>query len=277
MNVRELLDKTAPWLAGKGLASARLEAELLLAHVLKVSRLKLYTGLDRPVGEGELEDYRALVRRRARGEPSAYLTGAKEFYGLAMAVGPSVLIPRPETELLVDRARELQPARILDLCTGCGCVAVASAMRLPGAQVVAVDLSGAALEVAAANAARHGVADRIRFLCGDLFAPLKGEPAFDLILANPPYVATGQAAGPAAHEPHLALFAGPEGTDVIARILREAPPHLAPGAPLVMEIGEEQEQQVLALAAPYYRGAGVRRDLAGLPRVFEGTPALTGA
>ncbi len=275
MNVRELLDKTAPWLAAKGLASARLEAELLLAHVLQVSRLKLYTGLDRPMADRELEDYRGLVRRRARGEPSAYLTGSKEFYGLAMAVGPAVLIPRPETELLVDRAREFRSARILDLCTGCGCVAVACAARLPAAQIVAVDLSAAALEVAALNAARHGVADRIRFLSGDLFAPLQAESPFDLILANPPYVAAGEAAGPAAHEPHLALFAGPRGIDVIARILLEAPAHLAPGAPLVMEIGEDQEREVLALAAPGYADARVRRDLAGLPRVFEGTPTLT--
>ena len=267
MIVREVLQRSASWLRDKGFESARLEAELLLAHLLGLDRVTLYTQADRPLDTGELERCRELLRRRAQGEPVAYLTGKREFYGLEFAVGPAVLVPRPETELLVDRARELRPARILDVGTGSGCIAVACAVRLPEAEVTATDLSAPALEIARENARRHGVAERVRFLEGDLFAPVAGE-RFDLVVSNPPYVADGDAAAVARHEPGSALFAEPRGLDVIARLLAAAPEHLAPGGTLLLEIGEDQADEVRALATGF-GAVSVRPDLAGRPRVLE--------
>jgi len=267
--IREVLQRSATWLDKKGSEAARLEAELLLAHVLGTERLGLYTDAERRLEDGELDSYRALLRRRADGEPVAYLTGRREFYGLELAITRDVLVPRPETELLVDRARELQPSRILDLGTGSGCVAIACAKQLPDAAVTATDVSEAALEVAAQNAARHGVADRIRFLPGDLFAPLAEGERFDLILSNPPYVPDGQATAVAAHEPHLALYAGASGLDVIERMLAAAPGHLSDGGTLLVEIGEDQEAAVREHAATHFGVVEVRPDLQRQPRVLE--------
>jgi release factor glutamine methyltransferase len=270
VTIREILKKTAGWLAGKGFESARLESELLLAHVLQTDRVALYTDSDRPLVDSEIDAYRELVRRRGQGEPVAYLTGRREFYGLEMKVTPDVLVPRPETELLVDLAREIGGASILDLCTGSGCVAVAIAVRLPEASVVAADVSEAALEVARGNAARHGVEERIEFFCGDLFEPLEAVARFDLVLANPPYVADGEMTETAGREPDAALFAGPKGTEVIERIFDEAPARLCPGGALVMEFGESQEPEVAALAGNRFARTAVHRDLQGHPRVFVG-------
>ena len=262
MIVREVLSRSASWLTGRGFESARLEAELLLAFVLKAKRIDLYAASDRRLVDGELDCYRDLLRRRASGEPVAYLTGSREFYGLDFRVTKDVLVPRPETELLVDRARELKGSTLLDLGTGTGCIAVACAVRLPEARITATDISAAALEVARSNAERHGVADRIRFLEGDLFDALPGPERFDLICANPPYVPDGQAPEVGAHEPHVAVYGGPNGTDVLTRILRGAPDHLAEAGRLLVEVGEDQAH----LAGP---DAVVHRDLAGLPRVIE--------
>jgi len=267
--VAEVLQRSAAWLRGKGSPSARLEAELLLAHVLALGRIDLYTGADRPLGEAELEAYRTLLRRRAGGEPVAYLTGRKEFYSLELKVTRDVLVPRPETEQLVDRAREIGGARVLDVGTGSGCIAVALAKHLPDAALTATDVSPAALAVARENAARHGFLERIRFLEGDLFAPLPAGERFDLVLSNPPYVAEGQAAGVAAHEPGPALFAGPRGLDVIGRLLAGAPGVLAPGGTLLVEIGDDQADEVRALAAAHFADVAIRKDLAGLPRLLE--------
>jgi release factor glutamine methyltransferase len=267
--VREVLQRSATWLSRKGSTAPRLEAELLLAHVLGTARLGLYTDAERRLDDGELDSYRGLLRRRAGGEPVAYLTGRREFYGLEFLVTRDVLVPRPETELLVDRARELRPARLLDLGTGSGCVAIACAKQLPGAAVTATDVSGAALEVAAKNAARHGVADRIRFLEGDLFSPLEPTERFDLVVSNPPYVAEGEAAAVAAHEPHLALYGGKRGLEIIERLLAAAPAHLAEGGTLLVEIGEDQEAGVRECAVAHYARVEVRRDLRRLPRVLE--------
>lgn len=269
MIVREVLQRSATWLSGKGSDAPRLEAELLLAHVLGTERLGLYADAHRRLGDGELESLRGLLRRRADGEPVAYLTGHREFYGLELEITRDVLVPRPETELLVDRARELRPARILDLGTGSGCVAIACAKQLADAAVTATDLSPAALEVAARNAARHGVADRIRFLEGDLFFALEPADLFDLIVSNPPYVAAGEAAGVAAHEPRLALYAGKQGLEVIGRLLAGAGGHLAAGGTLLVEIGEDQEAAVRELAAAHFGHVGITHDLRRLPRVLE--------
>ena len=289
-NVGEILGKTASWLAGRGFESARLEAELLMAHVLGTDRLSLYLDRDRPLVEEEIDAYRELVRRRAGGEPVAYLTGTREFYGLDFRLTSGVLVPRPETEMLVDRARELGAGRILDLCTGSGCVAITIAVRLPDAQVTATDSSGVALAVARENARTHGVDTRVRFLEGDLFACLGPAPdsdpdsdsdsatgstpggRFDLVVANPPYVPLGQATEVGRHEPALALYAGADGLDLVRRIVAEAPRWLESHGTLLVEIGEDQDSAALALASSGdYASAEVHRDLSGHPRVLEAT------
>jgi len=262
--VRDLLQRSSAWLADKGSASARLDAELLLAHVLDTERIGLFTASDRPLEDGELDRYRGLLRRRAVGEPVAYLTGHREFYGLEFEVTSDVLVPRPETELLVDRARELKPKTLLDVGTGSGCVAVACAVRLPEADVSATDTSDAALAVARRNAERHGAG--IRFSPADLFGTLG---RFELIVSNPPYVPDGQAADIGRHEPHVALYAGPDGMEVLRRLISGAPAHLESGGTLLAEIGEDQEEAVRAEAESHFAHVTVHRDLAGHPRVLE--------
>ena len=209
----------------------------------------------------------------------AHLTGKKEFYGLDFEVTTDVLVPRPETELLVDRARALGGARLLDIGTGSGCVAVACAVRLPEALVTATDVSRAALDVARRNAERHGVMERIDFREGDLFAPLDPimgdtDARFDLILSNPPYVAVGEAVETAGKEPDVALFAGPRGTEILERILDTAPQYLASGGTLLTEIGEDQAEFAEDRARAAFTSVTIHTDLAGLPRVLEASAAL---
>lgn len=247
------------------------EARLLLRHVLGVTHAALEAHPEREVSPRETADFHTLAMRRAAGEPIAYLTGHREFYGLEFHVTPAVLIPREETELLVEIAVEKPARRILDLGTGSGCLAIAVARELPRAQVTAVDASAAALAVARENAARHGVA--VRFLQGDWFAPLGGE-RFDLILANPPYVAEADphlAQGDVRFEPRGALAAGPDGLDDIRRIAAAAAAHLVAGGRLVFEHGYDQAQAVAALLAQAgFVAIEQRRDLAGIPRVTGG-------
>lgn len=247
------------------------EARFLLRHVLDVSHAALEAHPERKVSPQDTARFRALVAHRVAGEPLAYLTGRREFYGLDFHVTPAVLIPREETELLVEIAVEKPARRILDLGTGSGCLAIAVAKQLPQAQVTAVDVSAAALAVARENAARHGVA--VRFLQGDWFAPLEGE-RFDLILANPPYVAGNDphlAQGDVRFEPRGALAAGPEGLDDIRRIVADAPAHLVTGGRLFFEHGYDQAQAVAALLAQAgFVAIEQRRDLAGILRVSGG-------
>jgi release factor glutamine methyltransferase len=247
------------------------EARLLLRHVLDVSHAALEAHPERKVSPQDTASFRALVASRAFGEPLAYLTGRREFYGLDFHVTPAVLIPREETELLVEIAVEKPVQRILDLGTGSGCLAIAVAKQLPQAQVTAVDVSAAALAVARKNAARHGVA--VRFLQGDWFAPLEGE-RFDLILANPPYVAEADphlAQGDVRFEPRSALAAGPQGLDDIRRIVAGAFAHLMAGGRLWFEHGYDQAQAVAALLAQAgFVDIEQRRDLAGILRVSGG-------
>lgn len=250
------------------------EARHLLCHVLGVTPAALEAHPERKVSPGDTAAFRALVARRAAGEPVAYLTGRREFYGLDFHVTPDVLIPREETELLVDIAREAKASHILELGTGSGCLAVAVAKHLPQARVTAVDASAAALAVARENAARHGVG--IRFLHGDWFAPLAGE-RFDLILANPPYVAEDDphlAQGDVRFEPRSALAAGPDGLDDVRRIVADAPVHLVPGGWLWFEHGYDQAEAAAALlAAAGFVDIDQRRDLAGILRVSGGRRA----
>lgn len=247
------------------------EARLLLRHVLGVTAAALEAHPERKVSPADTAAFRALVARRAASEPVAYLTGRREFYGLDFRVTPDVLIPREETELLVDLALETQAARILDLGTGSGCLAIAVAKQRPQAAVTAADASAAALAVARDNAVRHGV--NIRFLQGDWFAPLAGE-RFDLILANPPYVAERDphlARGDVRFEPRSALAAGADGLDDIRRIAAQAPAHLVPGGQLCFEHGYDQAAAAAALLAEAgFIGIEQRRDLAGILRVSGG-------
>jgi len=247
------------------------EARLLLRLVLGVTHAALEAHPEGKVSLQETAAFRALVARRAAGEPVAYLTGHREFYGMDFHVTPAVLIPREETELLVEIAVEKPARRILDLGTGSGCLAIAVARELPQAQVTAVDVSAAALDVARENAARHGVA--VRFLQGDWFAPLGGE-RFDLILANPPYVAEADphlAQGDVRFEPRGALAAGLQGLDDIRRIAAAAPNHLLPGGRLWLEHGYDQAPAVAALLAQAgFVAIEQRRDLAGILRMSGG-------
>ena len=207
----DILENTSRFFASKGLENARLQAELLLAAVLGVKRLDLYLQFERPLHTSEVDRYREYVRQRLQRVPVQYITGVAAFRHLELAVTPAVLIPRPETEVLVDVALELLPegGRVLDLCCGSGAVALSLAQETTSAEVVAADVSAAALEVAKANGQRCGLAERVEWHCGDLFAPLRGTEPFDLVAANPPYVRRDDLAQLAPeirdYEPHLAL------------------------------------------------------------------------
>jgi release factor glutamine methyltransferase len=266
-----LLGWTQGFFAQKGVDAPRLTAELLLAHALGCDRVRLYLDFDKPLGDPELARYRELVRRRAEGEPTAYLLGAREFHGHRLAVDARVLIPRPETELLVEAGLAALPERgaALDLGAGTGAVAIALALGRPGARVTSVDVSPGALEVARANAAALGAA--VTFLEGDLFAPLPAGERFDLIASNPPYIPSGELAGlsrEVRREPRLALDGGPDGLTILRRIVAGAPGWLAPGGTLLLEMHESHLEALPALCrAAGFATAEARRDLAGLPRL----------
>jgi release factor glutamine methyltransferase len=265
-------------LQGLGIASPRLDSELLLSHALQCDRVRLYMDMQRPLDPTELAAVRALVVRRRRREPVAYILGRREFYMRPFTVDASVLVPRPETEVLVDRALDALPtdaARALDLCTGSGVIAVTLALERPSLQVDATDISEAALAVARGNAERLAAADRVHIFHGDLFAPLPTPQRYALIAANPPYVRDADwstlAPDITAHEPRTALLAGAEGLDVVARICSESPAWLEPGGALLMEIGSGQAAAVIALLAGTgaFEPAVAHRDLAGIDRVIE--------
>jgi len=251
--------------------SPALDAELLLAHVLGLPRAALRAGGEREVGPGDAARFATLVERRSAGEPVAYLTGRRGFWTLDLAVTPAVLVPRPETELLVEAALErLRPLRapdILDLGTGSGAVAIALASESPGARVVAVDVSAAALEVAAANAAAADVAP-ITFVQGHWYRPVGGR-RFDCIVANPPYLAAADPHLPGlAHEPRDALVAGPTGLEALEEIVAGAGDHLREGGWLLVEHGAGQGAAVRqSCVAAGLGSVATLTDLAGLDRV----------
>lgn len=264
-------------LAAAGIDSARLDAEVLLAHTLGIGRAALYARLRDAIDSESQARFAAALDRRARREPVAYITGVQEFWSLPFAVSPAVLIPRPETELLVEvtcrllrRSAAGGRVTVCDVGTGSGCVAVALARELPAAAVVAVDVSPAGLAVARRNAAAHGVEARIEWCHGDLFAGLDAGVRFDAIVSNPPYLAPGDAVSPElAFEPVEALAAGSDGLSVIRRLVATAPACLTPGGWLVVEIGAGQAARVLELArAAGLVETGVETDLAGIDRVL---------
>ncbi len=276
--IGRLLDWTAQHLAKKGCESPRLDAEVLLASALGCRRIDLYTRYDETAGDEPRQRFRALVRRRLEGCPVAYLVGRKEFFALEFEVDPSVLIPRPESELVVVEclrlAKDMERPRVLDVGTGSGNLAVAVACRQPRAAVTAVDVSSEALALARRNATKHGVAERIRFLRGDLFAPIPTGERFDLILSNPPYIAredlSSLPAGVRDYEPHLALDGGAGGYAVLDSLLSEARAFLAPGGYLIVEIGTPQEMPVRERIAGHleYELAPTIFDSSGHPRVL---------
>ena len=263
----------------RGIENPRLDAELIVAHALGIDRMRVILDAGRPLEGVELAKLRELVKRRRSHEPMAYLLGAREFYGLRFRVDGRVLVPRPDTETLVDvalaRTRERSMSmRLLDLCTGSGCVAIAIARQRPTAQVFATDLSADAIAVARDNAHRLG-AHRIAFLHGDLFAPVVGLHPFDIVTANPPYIASAEI--PTLQpdirefEPKLALDGGADGLDIVRRIVREAPERLARGGVLAMEIGAGQAPATAELmTAAGFADVRADRDLGRIERVVSG-------
>jgi release factor glutamine methyltransferase len=282
--IGRLLTWTTQFLKQRHVESPRLDAELLLAEACGCRRIDLYTRFDEPAGEAVRERYRELVRQRYEGTPVAYLLGRREFYSLSFRVTPDVLIPRPETEFVVvallDRAKQMSAVpegslRIADVGTGSGILAVCAAKSLPQSRVTALDISPAALAVAADNVRRHNVVDRIELIESDLLSVVPAERRFDLIVSNPPYVSTAEmetlAPDVRGHEPRVALEAGPTGTEVIDRLIPQAADRLRPGGWLIVEISPMLESAVLErLAADGRFDIGpVVKDLAGHARVVQ--------
>ncbi len=276
-----LLTWTTDFLRDKGADSPRLDAEVLLAHARGCERIELYTAFEQEADEPLRLAFRELVQRRAAGTPVAYLVGHREFFSLSFEVTPDVLIPRPETELLVVRALDLAKSmpertdlKIADVGTGSGILAVCCAKHLPVSQVTAIDVSQAALDVAQRNAATHEVGGQVDFVCSNLFDDCPAAD-YDLIVSNPPYVASAEMAGLDAtvgdHEPHLALDGGEQGTEIIERLIPQAAQRLRPGGWLLMEVSPNNAQHVEQLIDGA-DGLGLREtlvDLAGLARVVQ--------
>jgi release factor glutamine methyltransferase len=283
--IQRLLEWTAPFLARRGVESARLCAEQLLAHVLGIARIKLYTDYQREVGERELGVYRDLVRRAAEQEPVAYLTGRAHFFNLEFEVTPEVLIPRPDTETLVENVIQLArhqsglaSPRVIDLCTGSGCIAAAIAQNIKTASVLAIDNSPAAAAVARRNIERLELAERVSVEVGDLFEPLSrrvDRQPFDLIVANPPYIPTAQIASldrsVREYEPMSALDGGPDGLALHRRILAESPDRLNAGGFVFLEIAFDQGPAALAIAGEYpgFVEVKILKDNGGRDRVLK--------
>jgi len=284
--IGRLLNWTTDFLREKGTDSPRLDAEVLLAHARGCQRIELYTAFEEEANESLREAFRDLVRRRSAGTPVAYLVGHREFFSLSFQVTPDVLIPRPESELLVVRTLDLAKTegaedgrlRIADVGTGSGILAVCCAKHLAEASVTAIDISSTALQVARANAKEHGVDKRVDFIESDLFAeqPTNPEFLYDLIVSNPPYVASSEMdlldLGVKQYEPHLALDGGEQGTEVIARLIPQAAERLRLGGWLLMEVGPYNAAQVEQLVGDH-DGLELQvtiPDLAGHPRVVQG-------
>jgi release factor glutamine methyltransferase len=259
--VRRILEWTSGFFDRKEVDSPRLSAELLLAHVLNVPRIKLYTGYEQPLTADALAQFRELVRRAAEHEPVAYLTRRAHFFNLELEIEPGVLIPRPDTETVVENVLQMvrhtvgmETPRVLDLCTGSGCIALAIARRLPGAQMTAIDISPKAVDLARRNAEKLQLADRVRILQGDLYGPLT-EPIdlapFDIIVSNPPYIPSGDIPNldrnVRDYEPIEALDGGPDGLAIHRRIIASAPARLRPVGRLYLEVQFDQGPAVREL------------------------------
>ena len=288
LSIRGALLWGAQVLSRAGIENHRLDSEVLLRHVLDMEKEQLYVNGDAPISAGQEAQFRELLLRRSLREPTAYITGHKEFWSLDFVVTLAVLIPRPETELLVEVAlqcvRQLasgSPVKVLDIGTGGGALSVCLAKEQVALQIFAVDISHVALDVARLNAQRHGVADRIRFLPGDLFAPVKPLPeTFDLIVSNPPYIRTGELSMLAPEirewEPTIALDGGADGIDSYRRIIGEGHRYLTPTGSIVLEIGADMASAVVDLfsRSGCYGPASVYQDCAGKDRVVAAMKLL---
>jgi release factor glutamine methyltransferase len=288
LSIRGALLRGAQALRYTGIENHRLDAEVLLRHVLNMEKEQLYVNGDAPISAGQEAEFRGLLLRRSRREPVAYITGHKEFWSLDFFVTPAVLVPRPETELLVEVALQYvtqlasgSPVKVLDVGAGCGAISVCLAKEQAAMEIVAVDISALALDVARVNAGRHGVVDRIRFLAGDLFAPVEPLPeTFDLIVSNPPYIRTGELSMLAPEirewEPTIALDGGVDGIDSYRRIIGEGQRHLTTGGFIVLEIGADMASAVADLfsRSGCYGPASVYQDYAGKDRVIAAMKLL---
>jgi release factor glutamine methyltransferase len=266
----KLISWTQGYFARAGVDAPRLTAEMLLAHVLGCERLRLYLDFDKPVAPAELDAFRALVKRRAEGEPTAYLVGKRAFYGFEFKTDPRALIPRPETELVVEAALNSlsENGLALDLGTGTGCIAVSLALSRPTARVLATEISSEAAALARENVALLHAS--VEVLEGDLYAPVPSDLRFDVIVSNPPYALAAEIpllAREISKEPRLAIDGGADGLAVARRVVAEAPGRLASGGTLVLETHESQHEELTRLCkeAGFARAEG-HRDLAGLPR-----------
>ncbi len=278
--ITDLLSKSAAWLKDKGSTSPRLDAELLLAEVLGMNRVELYVNFEQPLIPAEVDRFRELIRRRGEGEPVAYILGRAYFHNLTLRVDRNVLIPRPETEHVVEAALGflmegdwLRPPAVLDLGTGSGAIAIALAAGFPEADFTASDASAEALELAGENARTAGMASRIRFVHSNMFDALDPVGTFDLIVSNPPYISDEEwltlPRDVSDFEPRAALYGGPDGLDFYRILAEEAPQFLKPSGGLVVEIGATQAVSVLELLQETgkFQTTGVNRDYAGLERV----------
>lgn len=274
--IREVLEWTAKDLSGRGIDSSRLDAEVLLAHVLGVDRLGLYLDLDRPLMDDERVAFRQLVLRRRQREPVAYLTGIKEFWSLSLTIPSEVLVPRPDTEVLIEEVLELIPGdgqgrRAVDVGSGSGCIGLALIAERPELYLLAVDLSAAAANATAANAAALNLADRVAVTVGDVLAPI-GDSQVDLIVSNPPYIPSEELdqlePEISRWEPRRALDGGDDGLTFYRRLIEDAPRVLSPDGALVLEVGHgDQARKVIEIMGPQWEVLRVRKDYGGTERV----------
>ncbi len=279
--IQKLLNWVTEYLTGKNIDSPRLSAELLLCSVLGLKRIELYTKFETIVPKQQLDRLHSLVEKAGQHEPVAYLVGKTEFYSLEFDITPDCMIPRPETEMLVERAIEFLRNRngkqfVCDLCTGSGCIAVAVARNYPDCQIIATDISDAALSVAAKNIEKHKLGERIRLLCGDLFDPIMpqlDEGKFDLIVSNPPYTTAAEFESLdkniKAYEPRIALYAGKDGLDMYRRIIEKAATFLKSEATIMLEIGYKQGTTVKQLLkqAGCFSKIAIEKDRCGNDRI----------
>ena len=279
MTVLEVIQKSTSFLEGKGVESPRLQTELLLSHVLKLPRMKLYLNFERALTDTELGEIRELVKRRGQREPLQHIVGSTSFCGLEIAVNRHVLVPRPETELLAEAGWQFlsnlnpQPSTALDFGTGSGCIAIALAARCPPVLVTALDASAEALSVARENARRNGVTERIEFIQGDGFKALSADARFDLIISNPPYIPTAEIASlePEVQDfdPCSALDGGADGLEFYRRIAAEAVVLLKPDGKIMLEIGDGQAAAITKIfETQNWIVEAVREDYTRRQRIF---------
>jgi len=282
VTLAEAINNAATLLSTAGITNARLDAEVLLSHIILKDRVWLITHRDDVLDDNHQREFADVIQRRTRREPLQHIIGNQEFWGLEFIVSPDVLIPRPETEFIIEAALAIvqdrnTPVRIIDLCTGSGCIAVSLAKELTAARVIATDASEKALTVARENTRRHGVSEHIRFLLGDLFEPLEEldiRGQIDIIVSNPPYVQAGDLSTlqPEVrdYEPEMALIAGPGGTEIATRIIQLAPVYLKKNGTLIMEMGLGQAEALTRMveATGAYGDRELLKDLAGIERVI---------